>query len=371
MDNTYHYQGLAEKQRPLGHSGSYVDSPYTANRAPLSSAAPEPTQWTPAPGPAQPDHVGPGWTPSPAYYGHQGYGYNFASPPPGAGGFGGPRFVPPYGFDPSVPPPHFGGPPPGHMMPPAPVNTYGITGAFPPSFRAGAPGRDFQSVSDSGQTRQQDYGDIWERGAPLLPHPAGQDDGRRPGTTTLPEDEATVQRRQDTEWITRFLQKRAKASKSPQTQRQPSDRSCVPAVRDALYGAAVLVSALEESCESLKHNVENDCVWTDSYLTALNMKKELQEKLTLLGDGECLKQLKTKLSRVSRRRAQRLRASKVLQMEEKQRQEDMLEKEAAIDKWRMKKIHEVEEKKRVRTQFFCDPYVHASRMCETELWCLR
>lgn len=82
------------------------------------------------------------------------------------------------------------------------------------------------------------------------------------------------------------------------------------------------------------------------------MKRELQDKLKQLDDGESLKQLKAKLTRISKRRARRMRARKVLQMEEKQRQEDLLEKEAAIDKWRMKKIHEVEEKKRVRTYFF-------------------
>lgn len=83
-------------------------------------------------------------------------------------------------------------------------------------------------------------------------------------------------------------------------------------------------------------------------MTALNTKRELQDKLTMLDDEESLKQLKAKVSRMSKRRARRLRARKALQMEEKQRQEDLMEKEAAIDKWRMKKIHEVEEKKRVR-----------------------
>lgn len=351
MDNTYHYQAPSEKQRPPGYSGGYVQMPYTANRPPPSSAASEPTQWSPSPGPTQSDQVGPGWTPSPAYYGHQGYGFNFASPPPGGGGFGGPRFAPPYGFDPSVPPPPFDCPPPGYMVPPAPVNTYSSTGTFPPQFRAGAqpPQRDFHSVSESGQTRHQDYEDFRERGAPLLPSPAGQDHGQRPGTATQPEDEATLKRRQDTEWLRRFLQRRVKTSKSPQTQQQRSDHRCVPALRDALYGAARLVSALEQSCETLKQNVENDSVWTDSYLTALNMKREIQDKLKLLGDGECLKPLKAKVIRLSKRRARRLRARKVLQVEEKRRQDEMSEKEAAIDKWRMKKIHEVEEKKRVRT----------------------
>lgn len=78
------------------------------------------------------------------------------------------------------------------------------------------------------------------------------------------------------------------------------------------------------------------------------MKKELQAKLKVLSDGEYLNRLKAKLGRVGKRRARKLRASKLLQLEEKQRQEHISEKEAAINTWRMKQIHEVEERKKVR-----------------------
>ena len=48
-----------------------------------------------------------------------------------------------------------------------------------------------------------------------------------------------------------------------------------------------------------------------------------------------------------KRRTRRHRG-KLVSLEEKQmREEQMAEKEAAIDKWRMKRIQEVEEKKRV------------------------
>ncbi|KAK2853427.1 hypothetical protein Q5P01_006088 [Channa striata] len=323
MDNTYHQQAPSDKQ------------PYNANRPRPSSAAPASTQ---------PDHGGPRWSPSPGYYGYQPYGYDFAPPPPGGGGLGlgGPRFAPPYGFDPSVPPPPFGCAPPGHMVPPASVNPYGNTGPFPPQFRGGfqPPQRDFQSVSDSDHSRHQGFG---ERGGVL-----GGPHDRGPGTTTAaqPEDEATLQRRQDSQWLKRFLQNKVKKSESPKTRQDRPQHSGVTALREALYGAARLVSALEESCEVLKQNVENDSVWTESFLTASNMKRELEDKLKLLGDEECLNKLKAKVTRLSKRRARRLRARILLQMEEKQRQEHISEKEAAIDKWRMKMIQEVEDKKK-------------------------
>ncbi|KAF3686972.1 Programmed cell death protein 7 ES18 [Channa argus] len=348
MDNTHHHQAPSDKQRPLG----YEDSPYSANRPPPSSLVPAPTDWTSSQGPTQPDHAGPRWPPSPGYYSYQTYGYNYASPHPGGGGFGGPRFAPPFGFDPAVPPPPFRCPPPGHMVPPASVNTYSNTGTFPPQFRAGfqAPQRDFQSVSDSNQSRHQEYENFGERGAllgsPLPPYP-GQDYNRGLGTaTTQPEDEDALQRRQDTQWLKRFLQSKVKKSESPQTKQDGGQQSGVRNLREALYGAARLVSALEESCESLKHNMENDCVWSDSYLTALSIKRELQHKVKLLGDEERLNKLKAKVTRLSKRRARKLRARKRLQIEEKQRQEHISDKEAAIDKWMMKMIHEVEEKKR-------------------------
>ncbi|XP_029001189.1 programmed cell death protein 7 [Betta splendens] len=313
MDNAYQYPAPSEQQRPPGFSGGYAE------------------QWSSSPGPTQPGQAGPGWDSSPAYYSHQSYGFNLGPTP-----YGGPPFGPPFGFDPSLPPPPFGCPPPGHMLPPAPVNTYNITGAFPQ--------REFQSFSVPSQNRHREYNDLCQRGAPGLSSPAGQNFIQRSSTTTQSED--TVQRRQDAEWIRRFLQRRDRVSKTPKTQQQQPDHNCVPALRDALYGAARLISVLEKSCETLKQNVENDTLWTDSYLTALDMKSEIQDKLKLLSDAESLNQLKAKVTRLSQRKARRQRAKKRLQMEAKRRQEELCEKEAAIDKWRMKKIHEVEEKKR-------------------------
>ncbi|GAA6227800.1 programmed cell death protein 7 [Lates japonicus] len=352
--NTSQHRAPSVQQQPPAYTGGFLETPYPATRPPPSGAPPEPTQWA-SPTGLTPDHAASRWAPSSAYVGHQGYGFSFPASGSRGGGFGGPRLAPPYGFDPSVPPPPFGGPPPGHFpntVPPASVNTYGNLPQLPASHQP--PQYEYHPVPNSGENRHQEYDGYREAGAlfggPLLPPPLGQNHDRIPGPATQPDDDAAFQRRQDTQWLRRFLQSRAEVSKSPLTQQlqqqQRAHHNSVPALRETLYGAAQLVSALEESCQTLKHNLENECVWTDSFLTVLNMKKELQDKLKVLSNGEYLNKLKAKLGRVGKRRARKLRASKLLQLEEKQRQEHISEKEAAINTWRMKQIHEVEERKK-------------------------
>ncbi|XP_038557994.1 programmed cell death protein 7 [Micropterus salmoides] len=345
MDNTYHH-APPDKQQSSVYNGGYPETPYAANRAPPSGAAH---------GPTQPDHTASRWTPSLGYDGNQ-YGLrcDFPAPSPGAGGFGGPCLPPPYGFDPSVPPPPFGCPPPGHfsiVAPAAPLNAYSSREAstfqtFTQQFRPGP-----QTVPynlDSNQKQQHGYEDFSESGAPFgCPLFPVKDHDRGPGTTTTTraEDETSLQRRRDQQWLRRFLQSKDRTSKvPPQTQRQ--QHGAVPDLRRALYRAAQLVAQLAESCEALRTNVDNHCVWTDSYLMALNVKTELQDKLGVLSDRETLDSWKAKLARVAKRRARRLRARRVQLMEEAQREERISEKEAAIDKWRTQQIQRVEEKKK-------------------------
>ncbi|KAL7406333.1 hypothetical protein ABVT39_017995 [Epinephelus coioides] len=350
MDNRYHLAPSDTQQPPL-YNGGYLEPPYAANRPPPTGAAHEPTR---------PDHSAPQWAPSQGYDGHPfGFNRDFPAPVPVGGGFGGPRLPPPYGFDPSVPPPPFGCPPPGHfpnMVTPPPIPTYSSQGVstfqtFPQQFNPPQPAR---FDLDPGQKQQQEYEDYSEGGAPYgCPRfpPQGQDHDRSPGPTTQPEDEAAVQRRQDRQWLGRFLQSRDKTSPQilqQEQQEQQTPHSSVPDLRQALYRAAQLVSQLAQSCETLRNNLEDESVWADSYSVALNVKSELQDKLRVLSDTESLDRFKAKLSRITKTRARRQRARKLLQMEEKLREERITEKEAAINKWRMQQIHEVEEKKKER-----------------------
>lgn len=344
MDNTYHHTPADSQQAPV-YNGGYLETPFTVTRPPPPSAVREPTQ---------PDPTATRWTASQGNDSHP-YGFrsNFPPPSPGGGGFEGPRFVHPYAFDPSVPPPPFGCPPPGHFLntvPTASVNTYSSGGAFQTftqQFRSGYQTTPYDPTS-SQKRPQHEYADFSESGAPfgcrLFP-PRGQDHDRSPGMTTRAEEETALQSKQDQQWLRRFLQSRDNTSKTPQTQQQQQQHSCIPDLRQALYSAAQLVSQLEESCETLRNNVENACVWTDSHLMALNVKRELQDKLSVLSHSlDCWK---TKVSRVAKRRTRRLRARKLQQVEEKQREDHISEKEAAIDQWRMQQIRQVEEKKKV------------------------
>ncbi|KAL6112654.1 pdcd7 [Pungitius sinensis] len=338
MDNIYQHTS-SETHQPLGFNGGYSETSYAASRP--SGAAHES---------AQPDHAAPHWTSPQGYVGHP-YGFrcDFPTPSHGGGGFGGPL---PYGFDPSVPPPPFGCPPPAHF----PNAVTG--GAIHPFNSIGASTFDTfsQQYRPSPQTtrydldpslnQQHEYTDFSERGALLgnarFPSQVKNRD-RSLGTTTQPEDETAVQRRQDLQWIGRFLQGRDKAPRVPRT--QPSGN---PWPGAALYRAAQLVSRLAEACEALKNTAEDECVWADSYSTALAVKTELQDELELLRVGDRLHGWKAKLSRVAKRRARLLRARKLLQLEESLREEQIADKEAAIDKWRMQRVQQVEERKKER-----------------------
>ncbi|KAM8893641.1 programmed cell death protein 7 [Spinachia spinachia] len=194
--------------------------------------------------------------------------------------------------------------------------------------------------------QQHEYTDFPARGARLANArfaSQAKNRDRSPGTTTQPEDETAVQRRQDMQWIGRFIQGRDESLGDLRTQ-----RSGAPAPGAVVYRAAQLVTRLVEACEALKNTVEDECVWADSYSTALEVKTELQDALELLRVGDRLHSWKAKLCRVAKRRARLLRARKRLLLEKNLREEQIADKEAAIDKWRMQRVQQVEERKKER-----------------------
>uniref|UniRef100_UPI0037E7F8CB programmed cell death protein 7 n=1 Tax=Semicossyphus pulcher TaxID=241346 RepID=UPI0037E7F8CB len=322
MDNT---------QQPQDYYGSYQETPYSTNRPPNTATRPPYTSAAHAP--TQQDQAAPPWTPLQGHDSHPyGFRYDFPAPPPGGGGFGGPRFPPPFGFDPTVPPPPFGCPPHGHypnMVPPA-ASSSPVPSTFQTVKHPFGPGpQSARYDPDSGHS-------------PLFPPRCNEPD-RRAGTPRRAEDEAGLQRSQDKQWIRRFLQNREKTSRSPQRPQPPQH---VVDLKQALYRAAELVSQLAEACDSLRSSVEEDRVWTPSYSGALELKQELQDTLSVLTDSLTLARWKAKLSRVAQRRSRRQRSRRLLQLEEKQREKRSAEKEAAIDKWRLQQIQQVEEKKK-------------------------
>lgn len=154
--------------------------------------------------------------------------------------------------------------------------------------------------------------------------------------------------RQDRQWLVRFLQSRGTSNPQQQLPRwRRSSLGSVPAFREALYGAARLLSRLQELCHTLQHSLDADGCWSEAYRTALDVKRELQAKVEQVTDSQSLELMKVKVARIAKRRARGRGAKKELQMEEMLAEELSCEKEASIDKWRMRRIQQVEEKKKV------------------------
>ncbi|MED6237149.1 hypothetical protein ATANTOWER_019792 [Ataeniobius toweri] len=287
----------------------------------------------------QPNRTAPPWIPPTA---------NFPVPLPGGASFGGSPYPLSYGFDPSVPPPPFSCPPPGHfpgMAPPATGNVFRCPGVLafegPPHQLGAAPPR-----TDCGLRQREDYrdGGLSKGGSACIPQPHPPDRDSSWETVTQPQDEEVLQRRQDRQWLTLFLQSGSRTASSPQQQRP--NLASVPAFRATLYGAARLVSRLQELCHTLQHKLHSDSGWSESYRMASDVKRELEAEVIQLTDYQSLDKLKVKVARISKRRARHLWTKMELQMEKKLAEELSSEKEASIDKWRMRQIQQVEEKKK-------------------------
>lgn len=325
MDDPYRHFPPDTQQPPV-YPGGFLDTPYSANRPPPSMNT-------------QPEHSAPQWTPSLGYDNRPcEFRHDFPTPCSSGGWFGAPRFAPAYGFDPSVPLPPFGCSPPERFLHDVPGAGMGPSPfqIIPQHVRSGSQTTTYDP--DSFQKPYHSYQDFSDGAAPFGCTPRGKDYDRNLGTATQAKDETAIRRKQDQQWIRRFLQRINKTSKTPQAQQQKSGITT-----EALDRAAQLISQLAKSCKTLRDTVENESVWTDCYSMTINVKRELQDSLVALSDSGCVE---TILSRFAKRRARRLRTRELQMLEEKQREDSISEKEAAIDKWRMQQIHQVEEKRK-------------------------
>ncbi|KAL7866805.1 hypothetical protein AOLI_G00146190 [Acnodon oligacanthus] len=162
-------------------------------------------------------------------------------------------------------------------------------------------------------------------------------------TRLVTTDPDAKQRVQDEQWIKGFLQRRGQ--KSAATPRTTSEQS-VSEFRQKLYSAVQMLSQLSLLCQTLKNNLENESVWTESHSRAVELKSSLQERLASLQDQKAISRVKRKLELIKKKR-ERMHRRKAEKMEEKREEERRAaEKEAAIDKHRMKQIQELEEKNR-------------------------
>lgn len=343
MDNPYRHETVDQQQR-LGYG--YPDTPYDAHRPPLYSAHDA----------TQSDLTAPQWSSSQFYDGPS-YGFmcRFPASSSGKGDFGEIRSAYPYGYNPPAPS-HVGCPPPGHlsnMGTPAPANTHyrevSTSQTFSQLFKSCHQTTENHPDSIQKQPHHK-YQDFRGSGSLFDCPPSftlAQDHDLSSGMTTRTKGDAAFQRKQDQQWVRDFLHGREQTSTISRAQYE--QHSCGPKLRLAMCRAAQLVSQLLKFCDSLRSHANNDTVWTNFYLMALNVKGELQDKLGIL-DSLGLDSWKCKLSRSAKRRARRLRAKKMQQMDETQRGEHLSEKESAIDKWRIRQIRQVEGKKMVNME---------------------
>lgn len=298
----------------------------------------------------QTENIAPLWTYPSDYDAHvHGSSYGFTGLYSGERHFNGLHFVPSCEMNPSIsldvtPTKYFTS-----MAPPAQTNAHSNAGfrsfqTFCPQVRCGPQTSRYDCESMSVYSESQ-YKYARERcafsGAPICTLSM---------RTAHSDDETVKQRRQDIQWLKSFFKTRDETLRTPQTQRRQTELGSVSSLRTALHGATQLVSQLEESCHVLKLNLHNDSFWTNSYLNALRVKKELELKAEQANNIACYHQLKANMSRVGRKRARKRKARKELHVREKHADNRRSKKEAAIDKWRLKEIQEVQERKKVRAR---------------------
>ncbi|XP_028258541.1 programmed cell death protein 7 isoform X2 [Parambassis ranga] len=334
MDSTYQHDHSEIPPTP-GYDGGLPRGLHIANSTPPINGFQ---------GLSQPENIAPLWTYPSAYDAHvHGSSYDFTGPYTGERYFNGPHFVPSCEMNPPIPldvtpTKYFTS-----MAPPAQTNAHSSAGfrsfqTFGPQLRGGPQTSRYDGMTVYSQSR---YEYARERSA----FPGGPICSLSMRTAHS-DDETVKQRRQDIQWLKSFFKTRDETSRTPQTQRQQTELGSVSSFRTALYGATRLVSQLEESCHVLKLNLYNDSLWTNPYLKALRVKKELQHIAELTNNTACYHQLKAYMSRVGRRRARKRKARKELHVREKHAENRRSEKEAAIDKWRLKEIQEVQERKK-------------------------
>ncbi|KAJ3593008.1 hypothetical protein NHX12_005346 [Muraenolepis orangiensis] len=326
----------------------------------------------PPPAPPPPHH--------PGYGGYPTYGFqpNVPPPTPRMEGYGSYRDRG-FAFDPSVPPPSFNCPP-GQFHPAEPPHSHSSTrtGPFtpmvgdrrnntgpsnvqmyslPPATNVHSGQGNQHAYSSFGpQHHQHEYQDLSEvhsapvRGYSTFPARAKEPEQSLDGARL---DDGAIQRRQDEQWIRQFLhRRRTAATKIPEKSERTASQPSLAQFRETLYGAVHLVSKLSLTCDTMKQHLEDESVWAGLYLQAQDVKKELQEKLTFLKGCDDLEGLKSRLLHISKRRA-RLKRRKLAKREELA-EDRFAEKEAAIDAWRMKRIHAERELKLAADSVLCE-----------------
>ncbi|XP_053573560.1 programmed cell death protein 7 [Bombina bombina] len=146
------------------------------------------------------------------------------------------------------------------------------------------------------------------------------------------------------QWLSNFLaQRRKNLSSKP----EPAIVLSIKDARELVYGTFRLLAQLTDLCKSLEQSTENVDSWTQNYQKAANVRAELEKRMKTLEKPQYIEDIKKKLDKIRKKRLRQQRLKQGTE-EDKQKAELAAEKEARIDRWRMQRVHEVEEKKRER-----------------------
>lgn len=391
MDNSPYYNPGGHQQQAANMEGNFGPSgpffpgpspgfppaPYQQPQAALPGNVDNssgPNYWT-APNvyhPSQPPNVPP-WPHFPpplSGQGNAGYGYPPPQyqPPPGFDGHPRPPNPAPFEFDPSRPPPGFCEPESNQISAFIEAQRSACSVPQQAQFQSHndgirnqwAPGPTTGNVNQNNRSwdnnRNFSSNEFQTAGEPNLREnenlretrgfrDAFNEPRQNQSLEHAPQDEQSRQRKQDEQWLQKFLLNK---NIKDIPLRSKTDTPSVSHVKEDLYGVVKLVSELSLICQTLKLNLENDSAWTESYSKAVGLKKIIQEKLSFFNDQDTMSSIKKKLVTIRKKRI-RTRRRKLDLAEENQKVEERLaERHAAIDKWRMKRIQKVEEKKRVR-----------------------
>ncbi|XP_053321541.1 programmed cell death protein 7 [Spea bombifrons] len=145
-------------------------------------------------------------------------------------------------------------------------------------------------------------------------------------------------------WLSSFLAHRR--NKLPPKSDSTTSLS-IGEARELIYGALRLVSQLKTLCQSLECNTESAETWAQDFPKAENIRLELERRMKALEKPGCIEGVQRKLQRARKKRLRQQQGKQETE-EDKEAAERAAENEARIDRWRMQRIHEVEERKRER-----------------------
>lgn len=158
--------------------------------------------------------------------------------------------------------------------------------------------------------------------------------------------DAALQRLRDRQWLEAVFGA-PRRSGCPVPSRAPAGPS-LGEVRAKLRGALRLVRRLRELGQALREAEADGAAWAVLHAQAAPLRAELAERLQLLTQAAYVGEARRRLERVRRRRQRLRERAREREAEREAEAARAAEREQEIDRWRVKCVQEVEEKKRVR-----------------------